>query len=44
MTGNHLDADEIVQEVLIVLYNKLNTFEFNSSFIPGFTPLQIPEV
>ena len=32
MTGNHLDADEIVQEVLIVLYNKLNTFEFNSSF------------
>lgn len=31
MTGNHLDADEIVQEVLIVLYNKLNTFEFKSS-------------
>ncbi|HRP93896.1 MAG: RNA polymerase sigma factor [Ignavibacteriaceae bacterium] len=31
MTGNHLDADEIVQEVLIVLHNKLNTFEFKSS-------------
>ena len=31
MTGNHLDADEIVQEVLIVLYKKLNTFEFKSS-------------
>lgn len=31
MTGNHLDADEIVQEVLIVLYNKLKTFEFKSS-------------
>ncbi|MCK7524969.1 MAG: hypothetical protein MZV64_48880 [Ignavibacteriales bacterium] len=28
MTGNHLDADEIVQEVLMVLYNKLKTFEF----------------
>jgi len=32
MTGNHLDADEIVQEVLMVLYNKLKTFEFKSSF------------
>lgn len=32
MTGNHLDADEVVQEVLIVLYKKLNTFEFKSSF------------
>jgi len=31
MTGNHLDSDEIVQEVLIVLYRKLNTFKFNSS-------------
>ncbi len=31
MTGNHLDADEIVQEVLMVLYNKLRTFEFKSS-------------
>lgn len=32
MTGNHSDADEVVQEVLIVLYKKLNTFEFKSSF------------
>lgn len=31
MTGNHLDADEILQEVLLVLYNKLKTFEFKSS-------------
>jgi RNA polymerase sigma-70 factor, ECF subfamily len=31
MTGNHLDADEIVQEVLIVLYEKLKAFEFKSS-------------
>ena len=31
MSGNHLDADEIVQEVLLVLYNKLGTFRFNSS-------------
>lgn len=31
MTGNHLDADEIVQEVLVTLYKKLNTFEFKSS-------------
>lgn len=31
MTGNHLDADEVVQEVLITLYKKLNTFEFKSS-------------
>jgi len=31
MTGNHLDADEIVQEVLLVIYNKLKTFEFKSS-------------
>lgn len=32
MTGNHIDADEIVQEVLIVVYNKLHTFKFESSF------------
>ncbi len=31
MTGNHLDADEIVQEVLLVLYNKLKNFQFKSS-------------
>jgi RNA polymerase sigma-70 factor (ECF subfamily) len=31
MTGNHLDADEIVQEVLMVLYSKLKSFEFKSS-------------
>ena len=31
MTGNHLDADEIVQEVLIVIYNKIKSFEFKSS-------------
>lgn len=31
MTGNHLDADEVVQEVLIVLYKKLKDFEFKSS-------------
>ncbi len=31
MTGNHLDADEIVQEVLIVLYEKLKDFKFQSS-------------
>ncbi len=31
MTGNHLDADEIVQEVLMVLYNKLRTFEYKSA-------------
>lgn len=32
MLGNHLDADEVVQEVLLVVYNKLNTFKFESSF------------
>ncbi len=32
MTGNHHDADDVVQEVLMVLYKKLNTFEFKSSF------------
>jgi len=31
MTGNHLDADEIVQQVLIVMYKKLKTFNFDSS-------------
>ncbi|MFC2102966.1 RNA polymerase sigma factor [Bacteroidota bacterium] len=31
MTGNHFDADEIVQEVLMVMYKKLNTFKFESS-------------
>ncbi len=31
MLGNHLDADEITQEVLITLYKKLGTFHFNSS-------------
>jgi len=31
MTGNHLDADEIVQQVLLVMYKKLRTFDFRSS-------------
>ena len=31
MTGNHLDADEIVQQVLLVMYKKLITFNFDSS-------------
>ena len=31
MTGNHLDADEIVQQVLIVMYKKLNNFNFDSA-------------
>ncbi len=31
MTGNHLDADEVVQEVLIVIYNNLKKFRFQSS-------------
>lgn len=31
MIGNHLDADEVVQEVLIVLYEKLKNFKFQSS-------------
>ncbi len=31
MTGNHLDADEVVQEVFIVLYTKLKDFQFKSS-------------
>jgi len=31
MTGNHLDADEVVQEVLLVIYTKLKDFRFKSS-------------
>jgi RNA polymerase sigma-70 factor, ECF subfamily len=31
MTGNHLDADEVTQEVLIVLFEKLKDFNFKSS-------------
>ncbi len=31
MCGNHLDADEITQEVIIVLYKRLKTFNFKSS-------------
>ncbi len=31
MTGNHLDADEVVQEVLMVMFIKLKDFQFKSS-------------
>lgn len=31
MTGNHLDADEIVQEVMLVIYKKLKDFRSESS-------------
>ena len=31
MLGDYDDAHEIVQQVLLVMYNKLNTFNFNSS-------------
>ena len=31
MTGTHMDADEVVQEVLIVMYKKLKDFQFKSS-------------
>jgi RNA polymerase sigma-70 factor (ECF subfamily) len=31
MLGDHDDAHEIVQQVLLVIYNKLNTFNFSSS-------------
>jgi len=31
MTGNHLDADEVLQEVLLVMYKKLAAFEHKSS-------------
>ncbi len=30
MTGDHFDADDVVQEVLIVLYKKLKDFRFES--------------
>lgn len=29
--GNHFDADEIVQQVLVVMYNKLNSFNKDSA-------------
>ncbi|OGU54725.1 MAG: RNA polymerase subunit sigma-70 [Ignavibacteria bacterium RBG_13_36_8] len=32
MLGSHMDADEVTQEVLLVLYKKLKNFNFNSSF------------
>ncbi|MBN1301681.1 MAG: RNA polymerase sigma factor [Melioribacteraceae bacterium] len=31
MLGNHDDADELMQEVLLVIYNKLNSFRFDSN-------------
>lgn len=31
MVNNHFDADEVTQEVLIVLYKKLRNFKFQSS-------------
>ncbi len=31
MLGSHLDADEVTQEVLIVMYNKLKTFNYQSA-------------
>ncbi|MBN1638503.1 MAG: RNA polymerase sigma factor [Ignavibacteriales bacterium] len=31
MLGNHLDADELTQEVIIVIYKKIKSFKFNSS-------------
>jgi len=31
MLGDHDDAHEIVQQVLLVMFNKLNTFNFSSS-------------
>ena len=31
MLGNHLDADEVTQEVLIVMYKKLMSFNFQSN-------------
>ncbi|MCF8267148.1 MAG: RNA polymerase sigma factor [Ignavibacteriales bacterium] len=30
ITGNHLDADEVTQEVLIVMYSKLKDFRFEA--------------
>jgi len=32
MTGNHMDADEVTQQVLIVIYQKISSFNFKSSF------------
>ena len=40
MTGNHLDADEIVQEVLLVMYRKMKTFNFSLLYTRGFIRLQ----
>jgi RNA polymerase sigma-70 factor, ECF subfamily len=31
MTGSHYDADEVVQDVLMVMYNKLGSFKFQSA-------------
>ncbi len=31
MVGNHFDADEIVQQVLVVMYNKLSSFNKDSA-------------
>jgi RNA polymerase sigma-70 factor (ECF subfamily) len=31
MLGNHLDADEVTQQVIITMYTKLKKFKFNSS-------------
>lgn len=31
MTGNHFDADEILQQVYLVLYEKLSSFKFESA-------------
>lgn len=31
IVGNHYDADEIVQQVLVTMYNKLNTFNRESA-------------
>jgi RNA polymerase sigma-70 factor (ECF subfamily) len=31
MSGNHLDADDIVQDVLITMYKNLKNFQFKSS-------------
>lgn len=31
MTNNHVDADEVTQEVLIAMYKKLRNFKFDSS-------------
>jgi RNA polymerase sigma-70 factor (ECF subfamily) len=32
MTGEHMDADEITQEVILTIYNKMDTFKFESEF------------